>query len=323
MTAIAAAALALGVTAIAGFGARWLGLATGALDFPTGRLKPHPHPVSYLGGLAVAAGVAAGLVARAWPLPWFLTVALFGITLVGLSDDVLGFPPVVRLAAQVGLGVLVAANGLDLPPLGPVLGWIAAVVFFAGAVNAANMVDGMDGLAGTAAALSGIGLAVVGAMADKGTLLPLLIAGASIGFLVHNRPPARLFLGNSGSYLLGATLAVSVLLVARGPALMVGAGTCLGLFALDLLLSVARRVAGRSALLEPDREHLYDQLLGRGFSVVECLVISAVVHAMLVGAGIGISRMPSGLAITVAAVVWLAALAALIALGFVGRRARY
>src|SRR6266508_1014244 len=159
------------------------------------------------------------------------------------------------------------------------------MVFFAGAVNAVNMVDGMDGLAGSAAALSGIGLAVVAALDDRGTLLPLLLAGASLGFLFHNRPPARLFLGNSGSYLAGATLAVAVLLLAGGPALMVGAGTCLGLFALDLLLSVARRVAGRSALLEPDREHLYDQLLGRGFSVVECLVICAVVHALLVGAG--------------------------------------
>ena len=120
--------------------------------------------MSYLGGLALAAGVAAGIAAEGWPYPWALPVALFGLTAMGVADDTFGLPPVVRLAAQFGFGALLASQGLRADPFEQaVIAWIVTVVLFAGTVNAVNMVDGIDGLASTATALSAVGLAVVAA----------------------------------------------------------------------------------------------------------------------------------------------------------------
>ncbi|MCA1726347.1 MAG: undecaprenyl/decaprenyl-phosphate alpha-N-acetylglucosaminyl 1-phosphate transferase [Actinobacteria bacterium] len=311
-------AVALVVAAAVGPLARSLGLHIGAVDHPSGGLKPHPYPVSYLGGLAVAAGVAAGIGAEGWPYPWALPVALFGVAAVGLADDTLGLPPVVRLLAQLGFGVLLAAQGLRADPLESVLlSSVVTVIVFAGAVNAANMVDGMDGLAATTTALSGFALAVVALMHDRSVILSLILAGAALGFLVHNFPPARLFLGNGGSYLAGGGLAVAILLLSRNPALFVGTGTCLGLFGLDLLLSVVRRLVGHEGLLQPDRGHLYDQLLRRGRSVRGTLAVCAGIHVLLLVVGVIATRLETALAVTLCGVTWLGALGILAATGFV------
>ena len=315
-------AVALAVTAAAGPAARWLGLRTGAMDHPSGGLKPHPHAVSYLGGLAVAAGVAAGVAAEGWPYPWALPVGLFGLAAMGLLDDTVGLPPAVRLLAQLGFAALLAAQGLRADPFeSAALSSVVTVVMFAGAVNAANMVDGMDGLAGTAAAMSGVALALVATLHDRSAALPLILAGAALGFLIHNFPPARVFLGNAGSYLLGGGLAVAILLLARNPALFVGAGTCLGLFGLDLLLSIVRRLVRREGLLQPDRGHLYDQLLRRGRSVRACLAACAGVHAVLLAAGVAATTLRTVPAVVLVAATWLGALGILAAAGFIRRDA--
>ena len=300
--------------------ARWLGLRTGAMDRPSGGLKPHPHPVSYLGGLAVAAGVAAGLLAAGWRYPWAMPTALFGLAAMGIADDTVGTPPAARLLAQLGFAALLASQGLRADPFEQdVVAWLVTVVLFAGAVNAVNMVDGMDGLAASATAISGIGLAVVAVGAGRNADLGLVLAGASVGFLPFNFPPARLFLGNGGSYLAGAGLATAVLLLSRSPALFVGAGTCLGLFALDLLLSLIRRIVRREGLLQPDREHLYDQLLRRGLSVRATLAACAAAHAALVAVGTVAARLATTPAMVLAAATWLGALGLLAATGFVTR----
>jgi UDP-N-acetylmuramyl pentapeptide phosphotransferase/UDP-N-acetylglucosamine-1-phosphate transferase len=315
-------AVALAVTAATAPLARALGLHIGAVDHPSGGLKPHPYPVSYLGGLALAAGVAAGIAAAGWPYPWPLPVALFGLAAMGVVDDTLGLPPAVRLLAQLGFGTLLATQGLRADPFqSVVLSSIVTVIVFAGAVNAANMVDGMDGLASSMTALSGLALALIAVMHDRNAALPLILAGAAIGFLVLNFPPAKLFLGNGGSYLAGAGLAVAILLLATNPALFVGAGTCLGLFGLDLLLSIVRRVVRHEGLLQPDREHLYDQLLRRNRSVRKTLAACAGIHGLLLIVGVIATRLDTFPALLLTGFAWLAALATLTAAGFVRRTA--
>ncbi len=315
-------AVALAISAATAPVARWLGERTGAMDNPRGGLKPHPMPVSYLGGLAVALGVAAGFLAEGWPFPWTLPVSLLGLAALGLADDTIGLPPAGRLLAQLGLGILLAAQGLRADPFEQqVIAWIVTVAVFAGAVNAANMVDGMDGLASSATALSALALALVASLHDRSAVLPLILGGAAIGFLPYNLPPARLFLGNAGSYLAGGGLAVAILLLSRNPATFVGAGTCLGLFGLDLLASMVRRALRRERLFQPDREHLYDQLLRRGFSVKEVLAMCVGVHLVLVAIGVLITTFGTAAAMIAGALTWLAALVLLGATGFLSREA--
>lgn len=317
------ALVSLVVAAALGYAARWAGPRLGALDRPDpdGTLKPHGRPVPYLGGIAVAGGTAAGLAVEGWILPGLVAAGLFGALAVGLVDDALELPALARLGGQVGLGIAVAAGGLLATALpGQPLAWIGTVLLFAAAVNAVNMVDGMDGLAGGLAALSGAGIALVAVVTGRQEAFALAVAAAALGFLVHNLPPARLFLGDNGAYFLGAALAVATLAAGRTIPALAGRASCLGLFLLDLVLTVLRRGLGRKAILPGDRGHFYDQLLARGFSVPACLGVCYVVHASLAAVGVGAAAMSPGGALALTGATWAVALAALFRFGFVSHR---
>ncbi|HEY7281219.1 MAG TPA: hypothetical protein VID47_06445, partial [Actinomycetota bacterium] len=239
--------VALPVAVVLGFVVRALGSRVGALDHPDASLKPHHRPVSYLGGLAVAGGVAAGVATHGWPLGAGVTVALFGPVALGLADDALRVPPIVRLVVQVVLGVVLMWSGWGTAGPGGALVAVPYLVFYVGALNAVNMVDGMDGLAGSLCVLSGTGIAVIALGEPHGhpALLPVCLAAAVAGFLVHNLPPARLFLGDNGAYLLGAALAIAAFQAGGHVQTLAGATGCLGVFLLDLVLSILRRATGR------------------------------------------------------------------------------
>jgi UDP-GlcNAc:undecaprenyl-phosphate GlcNAc-1-phosphate transferase len=291
---------------------RRIGPALGAMDHPDAEgLKPHASAVPWLGGVAVVGGLAAGLAVEGWPLPWAAAVAIGGALAMGLADDALDVPPVLRLAVQVGLGVVLAAGGLAADALpGTALAWVGGVVLFAAALNAVNMLDGMDGLAAGTAALSALGLALVASRAghDGPMTLALVTAGAAAGFLVHNLPPARLFLGDNGAYALAAALAVLVLAEARTAAGLVGAATCLGVFLVDLLLAILRRAVGGVPITSGDRGHLYDQLRSRGLSHWRTLATCWIVHVSFVALGVRIADTTTAVAIVTAAAAWTLAL---------------
>ena len=318
---IAAAVVAFGAALVAGVGLRRIGLRIGAVDVP-GELKPHTVPTPYLGGVGVAVGLAAGLAAKGWPLPWAATVVLACALCLGLADDRLHVPVLVRLGAQLGLGVLLAAGGLaaDAMP-GTALAWVGAIVLLAASMNAVNMVDGMDGLAGGAASLSAAGLAIIAVRAGHTSpeLVGLLIAAASLGFLAHNLPPARLFLGDNGSYLLGAALTIAVLAEGRTVPRLLGAATCLGVFLLDLFLAILRRAVGRASLTEGDRSHLYDQLQERGMSLGGTLAAVLLAHVAMIAAGVQTARLTAGAAAVTTVALWAIALGWLVWSGFVSR----
>ena len=318
-------AVAFGVAMLLGMLARRAGPALGAMDRPDGTdLKAHPHAVSWLGGVALVGGLAVGLAIEGWPLPWAGAVAIGGAFALGLADDALELPPLARLAVQLGLGLVLAAGGLAADALpGAALAWIAAAVLFAAALNAVNMVDGMDGLAGGAGAISALGLALVAARSghEGPMLLALALAGASAGFLVHNLPPARLFLGDNGAYALAAALAVVVLTESRTIAGLVGATTCLGLFVLDLLLAVLRRLFGRAPLASGDRRHVYDQLQERGLSARRTLAVCAILHVALVAVGVRAAGSETSVAIATVIAVWAVTLVWLVWSGLVAGEA--
>jgi UDP-GlcNAc:undecaprenyl-phosphate GlcNAc-1-phosphate transferase len=315
--------VSLVVAAALGWAARWAGPRIGAVDLPDRALKPHDVPVPYLGGLAVAGGIAAGLAAGGRTLGAASVGVLLGALALGLADDAIGLSPPIRLTVQVGMGLALAAGGLSATALpGPVLAWAGTVVLLVAALNGVNMVDGMDGLAGGAAVLSGVGIALVAWTDGRSGVVPLVVGAAVLGFLLHNAPPARLFLGDNGAYLIGAALTSTALAAGRTVPALAGAVSCLGLFLLDLVLAVLRRSMGRMPLLLPgDRGHFYDQLRARGLSVPECLGVSYAVHAGLAAAGVGAASLTTPGALALTGSVWILALAGLARFGFVTYRA--
>jgi UDP-GlcNAc:undecaprenyl-phosphate/decaprenyl-phosphate GlcNAc-1-phosphate transferase len=238
-----------------------LGVRVGLTDRP-GELKIHSRAIPVTGGPAVVAAALLGAALTGHGDPWVaaaVCLALGG----GLADDIRPLPPWVRLVVQSGAGVLLVLGGLRLTPLG-VVGALALVFTTVVCCNAVNMIDGQDGLASGLGAAAALGLAGVLAADGAAALLPLATAGALVGFLVWNRPPARVFLGDAGAYALGVLLAASVAqTAATGWPALLAAGTCLGVFAYELVSTVVRRLASATSAAIGDRDHSYDRLAER------------------------------------------------------------
>jgi UDP-GlcNAc:undecaprenyl-phosphate/decaprenyl-phosphate GlcNAc-1-phosphate transferase len=268
-----AIALALVLT----WAARWLGLATGLVDRPPApapdggdppgaeHLKIHTVPISVLGGLGVVAAVLVALLVTGSGVPLLAVAGVVLATAIGLVDDARPQPASVRLVAltAAALPIAVGLNFDRLDRLGPPAR-VGVVVLLLLLANAVNLIDGQDGLAGGLGAIASVGLAAVIAANGADPALALVVAGALVGFLAWNLPPARVFLGNGGAYGLGALLTVlaAQATIGHGWHGLLAAALCLGVFAFELTFTVARRLVGSQRLATGDRKHSYD-LLGR------------------------------------------------------------
>jgi UDP-GlcNAc:undecaprenyl-phosphate/decaprenyl-phosphate GlcNAc-1-phosphate transferase len=265
-----AIALALVLT----WAARWLGLATGLVDRPPAtrpeeegppgaeHLKIHTAPIPVLGGLGVVTAVLVALLVAGADLPLLAVAGVVMATAIGLVDDARPQPASVRVVALAAAGVPIAV-GLPLEQLGP-SARVGVVMLLLLLANAVNLIDGQDGLAGGLGAIASVGLAAVIAANGADPVPALVVAGALVGFLAWNLPPARVFLGNGGAYGLGALLTVlaAQATIGHGWHGLLAAALCLGVFAFELTFTVVRRLVGSQGLAVGDRRHSYD-LLGR------------------------------------------------------------
>jgi UDP-GlcNAc:undecaprenyl-phosphate GlcNAc-1-phosphate transferase len=236
----------------------------GVLDHP-GELKVQDLPIPYLGGVGVAAALVVAVLATSARHEVRLLIPVGLALALGAADDVAVLSPWLRLAGELAIGGSIAW-------LVPVrLGWagfplvIIAVVVL---INGLNMIDGLDGLAAGVTIISALGFAVVLAGGASRTSA-LALAGAVLGFLVWNRPPARIYLGDGGSYLLGAALACLLALAWRTAVPLHRSVAALALViypAGELALAVVRRLRAGQPIFAGDRAHLYDQLVDRGRS---------------------------------------------------------
>jgi UDP-N-acetylmuramyl pentapeptide phosphotransferase/UDP-N-acetylglucosamine-1-phosphate transferase len=248
------------------------------LDVPNGR-SSHDRPTPRAGGLGILAGVAAGLLlaqvlGRAIPSPVILLAAL-AVAAAGLADDLRGgVSPWVRLIVQIMAATVVcltcgSLQRLPLPaPLDVPLGWLGvplAVAWIVGVTNYFNFLDGIDGYAGLQASVAGLAIALLGI--DGGSSSAgLCIAGASLGFLVHNWRPAKVFMGDVGSSSLGFLLAALPLGAEAGERsrFVFAAALFLWFFLADGLFTMTRRLMRGERVWEPHRSHLYQQLVQSG-----------------------------------------------------------
>lgn len=276
----------------------------GLLDHPGGR-KIHSRAVPRLGGVAmvIAFGVAIaaaqvarpGLEAVGGLRPDRVLAILAGVSVlvaVGLIDDVFGMRARVKLLAQVGAAVLAWYLGLSieafhLPWATADLGALAlplTVTWIVAVINAINLIDGLDGLA------SGVVLTALGAFAVIGgaeRIDPTLViiaatTAAAVGFLAYNLHPASIIMGDTGSMFLGfvvAAVAISLTQDGVRPAPPWVPVVALALPIVDTGWAIVRRTASGDPIFVADRNHIHHQLLRRGMSQRDAMLLLTAVSA--------------------------------------------
>jgi Fuc2NAc and GlcNAc transferase len=294
-------------------------LARSLLDVPNHR-SSHSVPTPRGGGVAIAAVAILGIVLTAGP-GWIeprLAVALLGggvfIAGIGWVDDHRGMGARVRFMVHL-IGALWAVAWLGgLPqlelgfarvPLG-VIGFPLAVVGVVWFTNLYNFMDGIDGLAAGEALTVGIagGLLLLGVGASGLALLSFLFAASSAGFLVWNWAPAKIFMGDVGSGLLGFIFAVLALASERNGAVPLLAWALLfGVFIFDATATLTRRFLRREPWYEAHRDHAYQRAVRAGWS-----------HARVTKVVLGLNLILAGLAL--AAVLFPSLLTGAVGVGF-------
>jgi UDP-N-acetylmuramyl pentapeptide phosphotransferase/UDP-N-acetylglucosamine-1-phosphate transferase len=272
----------------------------GAVDRPNQR-SSHDVQVTRGGGLAVlaAAAVVGCLAAPLASTPGAPLIGLAVLVLAAVSfmDDLRSLPQAVRLAVHAGAAVAAlcavrlsapAATQAPFPLCAAVIGFL----WITGYTNAFNFMDGINGLAGMQVVTTGVGTALValaagGNIRDPAIVFSVVLAGAGAGFLPHNYPRARMFLGDVGSASLGFLLAVLAFWLAHELGWwLLGAFALLHAnFVLDTAVTLGRRIVKGDKWLEPHREHFYQLLVRSGKShafVTGCEALLQVVVIVVV-----------------------------------------
>ena len=313
--------LALIVTLLFIMVLRPVALAIGLVDIPGGR-KMHCGPTPVIGGVAMYLGLLFGGMLMG-PSPTFSSL-LMGASLliaVGAIDDRFELPPTVRLIGQTcAVLVMIFAAGLKLDNIGSPLFFDFRLGGFAipftilvtlTVINAFNIIDGIDGLAGGVAfvalgfmAIFGIGSDVLG--------LVLLLMAVVVGFLICNVPvgpnrQAKCFMGDAGSTFLGFAVASLGISLSQGESASMSAVTGLWLVAVpiyDVVTSVLRRIVRRQPLFRPDRDHFHHVLMRQGLSARMALL--AILTLSCVTAFVGLIGEVFGVPDTIMFLLWFA-----------------
>ena len=334
-TAAALLVLLPAACAVAGVAlARPLATRCGLTDRPDGRRKLHPRPIPLCGGLAVFAAALLGLAATAALRPEVAdaltarpgrALALLAgaavIAAVGLLDDFVDLRARHKLFGQaVASLIAIVPGGCVVERLAVLgvefeLGILAVPVtlfWFLAAINALNLLDGLDGLLGV------VGVIILGSLAALSMaagdafagFVALAAAGALLGFLAFNLPPATAYLGDCGSLLVGLVVAaLAVESGRRGPAVaLAGPAALLVLPFLDTAAAIVRRKLTGRGIAEPDRGHFHHGLQRRYAGPWPALAAAALLGLIgaagaLAGGRTGDDRCPLGAAAVVVAVL--------------------
>jgi UDP-GlcNAc:undecaprenyl-phosphate GlcNAc-1-phosphate transferase len=276
------------------------------------------------------------------------------VVLLGIADDRWGLDPLTKLAGQMLAAGVMVLQGIQLLwlPIGsgvftlpPSTGVLLTVLVVVVTINAVNFVDGLDGLAAGIVAIAAGAFFLFSYLlsveegfdrATTSTLVTAVLVGMCLGFLPHNIHPARIFMGDSGSMLIGLLLAASTISLTGGidnsavssarlvPALLPLLLPVLVLLVpiADLLLAVVRRTrAGRSPFT-PDKQHLHHRLLEIGHSHRRAVFVMYAWSALLAFGVIVLAIVPGPWPKVVFVVVLLVALIATLNLGWPRRRGR-
>jgi UDP-GlcNAc:undecaprenyl-phosphate GlcNAc-1-phosphate transferase len=317
-------------------------------DMPNAR-KIHTDPIPRLGGIGIFFGLIGGSLAIPLLFPLLipsLDVPRYGLGYVfvfiafalihgmGLVDDFHNLKAGLKFMLQLLAAALVTVGGFTISRIAiPGVGLVSFGIFaypltmlwIVAISNAINLVDGIDGLAGGIAAWTALSMALMAILSGHGVsaLVALALLGAVMGFLAFNFPPARIFMGDSGSLLIGFVLAVIPLLGLPGMTTiedLAAPATLLMIPILDTILAIVRRLRQKRAIHSPDKEHIHHRLLAIGLKDTSILLLVYSACVVLGAAAIGslfMSRL-SGLLLLLC--LWAAAVVAIGVLDRLRRR---
>lgn len=257
----------------------------GVFDHPDEERRVHKAPMPRLGGVAIYLAVLLGCIvyagyAHAWDSVWKVLLPATLIFLLGVADDLVGVSERLKLLVPACGAALLYAFGyrittvLLLPEVAfAVPGWLSfllTMIWLVGLTNAFNLIDGVDGLAVGVSAIAMIAVLVCSILLGKheSGLLAAILLGALLGFLPYNFHPATIFLGDSGSLLIGFLTAALLLIGTneQAGAVSLVSPVIVGLPIVEAAVTLLRRWLAGQALLPGDRGHFHHKLLDRGLS---------------------------------------------------------
>ena len=284
-----------------------------AIDYPNER-RVNTKPTPRLGGVAIFGGIFVSLIVLVlginfwgWPSPFVshpdLTVNYYGVGLsivvifvVGLIDDFKDLNPKVKFLGQIIAAIIAVCSGLLLSsihmPFGGdyfEFGWFSyplTVFYLVAFANIINLIDGLDGLAAGIVVISALTMFIFTVMTARpdAAVLCIILMGACLGFLVFNFHPASIFMGDSGSLLLGYLLgAISLMAIARSTmfvSLMIPIIVA-GVPVVDTASAIVRRLRGHRPIDEADKGHIHHRLLETGYSQRATVIIMWTWSALL------------------------------------------
>lgn len=257
------------------------------LDAPEAR-KVHTTPVPRVGGIAMAAGTLLALLLSgdfAQPMPAYLAGVLV-LLLFGVWDDRVTLSAGPKLLGQVIAVLLIMVWGdvtiatttlTERHELPQWISWPLTFVFLIGVTNAINLADGLDGLAGgtTLLSLSALALLAFTAGTPFVGVVAIVIVGAILGFLRYNTHPARVFMGDGGSQILGFSAAVLAVVLTQDELTPLSSALpllLLGIPIIDTLMVMTQRMLEGRSPLQADRNHIHHRLLALGFDHHEAVM---------------------------------------------------
>jgi len=325
------------------------------VDKPDNLVKTHKKPVAYLGGIGVLAGFIVGALCGIYLIRGQTVLSdvmrwLFGIIagatmacFVGLIDDLLDISPTKKMLGQVVAASTLIFAGIrpDLSEIVKSLGWqtmsdtteiaigIPIIIFFVlGATNSLNLLDGLDGLCGGVTVIITVGMLILAVRrstyifsSERGdvarVIICLALVGGVCGFLPFNRHPAKIFMGDAGSMMLGFVSAAIMMLLARiVPRWWIASIVVFGLPILDTGTALLRRFINKRPLFVSDRGHIYDQMIDRGISLNRTVGICYALAGLYASLGVLTSMIQTRYAFIACALIFLVSFLVVWRMGF-------
>ena len=301
--AVIAFLISLGVTPFV----RKLAFKIGAVDVPKEARKIHNKPMPRMGGFAIFIAFVLGLVISKGAITTTERGIIIGATVIvigGILDDVMDLKPKSKLAFQVLAAVILILHGIYINSITNPFSSLSdgfininifaipmTIIWVVGVTNALNLIDGLDGLAAGVGFIASVTIYMVAILAERNSVATLtaILAGSILGFLPYNFNPASIFMGDTGSQLLGFLLAAISMEGAVKSAttfVIVVPILALGLPIYDTLFAVIRRKVNGKSIMEADRGHLHHRLLDLGLSQRQSVIIMYLISACLGGIAI-------------------------------------
>ena len=298
--------------------ARALALRLGAVDVPEDR-KVHERTTPTLGGVAIYASIMIGIGVYLLVADHRVSSDILGIILgatvifaFGVADDIRGLSPLSKLFGQIlGAGVLVVMGvqiqnihipGAPVISLSPELSVVVSLIWVIAFINIINLIDGLDGLAAGITCIAAVSMFYFATQTGTGSafvdaaVISIVIAGATLGFLRYNFYPASIFMGDSGSmllgFLLGAITIQGVLKSIAAVALVVPL-MAMAIPILDTGMAITRRIRKGNPITHADKEHIHHRLLNMGHSQRQAVLLLYFWTALLCGTSLALKFMAS------------------------------